>query len=418
MSIFKKLNEFHISAISSLIRDLSVLSDDVSLIEDADNNSFIFKDNLFVADSKNYKVGIGDVVIYSIIDEGGYSNIETIWGKYVPVNVGSQYIGVVSDRGSTRLYTAQLPQNSTYGDITLQMISNAGGIGYCTGFSPALSKISGNIHASNVNILGVIVDLKGNKINTKFLAPAYEESDTIIQKVLVLGTGTDVGKSTMMRHLISSMCSSKACAAIKLGGTGAYEDNKIYLNAGAVLALDQTNFGLPSTYFVSEVELKQMYKCIESLACNPIQIPTQMLPPSVRGKPISKPEVLFIGMGGDLNWAGIPAYLRDDQLITQVRVLIICAESYLALIGAIHFLRELNIQNNKNNLFIFGSIPLLNPEAFYTRCACLIKEGVITGLLDVNKPVNSLLCDEDKRLKYSIHYDSILTPSEVINYID
>jgi len=203
--------------------------------------------------------------------------------------------------------------------------------------------------------------------------------------------------------------------AIKATGTGWYEDSLLHAGSGAFPVLNFTFVGLPTTYNTSEETfLHAMYQLV-SYAAAPNKIPQMFIQPGMRLYPIPSPELVMIEHGGDFISAGIPYYLQDSTLMSPVKVLVVCSESALGLVGALEELRRMGIRNETNRK-IFATIPLVNPEAFYNRVETLLRLGLIEGILDVNKP--TLTGEKERRCSYSAHYDDILSCGDFVRAIE
>ena len=144
----------------------------------------------------------------------------------------------------------------------------------------------------------------------------------------------------------------------------------------------------------------------------PERIPQNFLPLELRNKKIDTPDVVLVEHGGDLIWGNTPSYLQNDLLMSAVHGIILCSESALAAMGAVHKLSEYGITNEKINIFV--SVPLINPEGFFIRMESLLGDK-IQGILDVTKPV--LKNEREKRHYYSDHYDQILSCEDMVDLI-
>src|SRR3989441_3464902 len=81
--------------------------------------------------------------------------------------------------------------------------------------------------------------------------------------VVVLGTAMDVGKTYTARSVIPGrQGQGMGVAGVKLTGTPAGRDTFTMLDAGACVALDFVDGGLPSTYLCSLTELLNVYRLL------------------------------------------------------------------------------------------------------------------------------------------------------------
>lgn len=399
-----------------MVRDISLLSDEPLALENnilkkpnfLDSN--LFKD-LKVKNGFNIKGHIGDLVVFAPISTGSYKNMETLWGNLVELEKDKNYIGVLCERGSTKLMSAEFPLKPIpiKKNLILQLIAQAGGIGYVTGFSPQLKKENGMGVACDVKIKGLIYS-GSNALNIyekKLPLPQKFKGDKIPPNILILGTATDVGKTTLVESLVSELSKKYTCAGVKASGTGWYFDSLLHLNAGCSLVLNYMHAGLPTTYYVpSKKYMNAMYSIFYALS-NPKIIPKLFIPPNNRNKPINKPNMIITEHGGDLIWANIPNFLNGKKLMQSVFAIIICCESAVSLIGALSELKKNGITNDK--VKIYANMPLTNPESFFKRMEKIMSRNEIQGICDINKPKVGI-----NRKNYSIHYNKIYSLKKLV----
>jgi hypothetical protein len=421
------LKEHKISGISSMIRDLEVLSifpdeleSKILNFSDNTNLSLLLSSNLKLISVESCEACVGDIVLFKLKNPGAYPDMETLWGGRVSLEINKKYLGVLCERGSTKLITGEFQNKMKLRDnLELQLLAQAGGVGFATGFSPTLEKEYGYGQPSDVEILGLLYDDKQDKVlSTLELlnSPSSDcfSIDALAPTILVLGTATDVGKTTVASELIKEISQKYYCAAIKASGTGWYEDSLLHQKSGAFPILNFTFVGLPTTYYVDQdIYLNAMYKLFDYVA-NPENIPKKFIQPEMRDRVLQKPDIILVEHGGDLIWANIPTYLQDFKLMTPVKVILICSESALSLKGAIEEIHSMGI-NNGEYIKIFASVPLINPEGFYQRITKYLKSNLIEGVFDVKKP--SLRNKKEKRCYYSSNYDNILSCSELLQQV-
>jgi hypothetical protein len=355
-------------------------------------------------------------VAFDLLESGAYRDMETLWGGRVRLTPGRSYLGVVCERGSTKFITASFDGvPPSYGELVLQLVAQGGGVGYCTGFSPDLAQECGCGRASNVAIIGQLYDnKKAMYLNTVDLSGLSCDlvplSETIPPTVLVLGTATNVGKTTVVKELLKAFSSHYICAAIKASGTGWYEDSLFHMDGGASLALNFTFTGLPTTYYVDPHVYKNSLYQLYRYVSHPMSVPPVFLPPARRGA-VSKADVLFVEHGGDMIWASIPVFLTDDVLMHSVKMIVICSEGALGFMGALGELRRLGIVGSSDRK-VYASMPFMNPEAFIRRVQGFLDQGEIRSILDIGKPEG--LVNDEARFRYSQSHYLIKTAFDLL----
>jgi hypothetical protein len=421
------LDRYVIRGISSMVRDLSILTHAPEKLEaeimacpDVIRSSFFSGIKLVSRTTTNARVG--DVVLFELKNLGAYPDMETLWGGRVPLKIRGRYIGVLCERASSKLITASFPNPPAPAfNLELQLIAQAGGVGFATGFSRNLEQSNGNGRPSDVHICGALLNKHGRTLNlfdTFEHSPDYNSRlrlTSVPPVVLVLGTATDVGKTTIACALLAELSKRHRCGAIKASGTGWYEDSLLHTKSGSFPALNFTFVGLPTTYYIKDGTYIGAARSLLRYIAHPECMPDYLIPPGMRDRARITPDLVVIEHGGDLIDASIPIYLRNKSLMAPVRVVLLCSESALSLKGALSELRHMNIRNCPTSK-LFASVPLINPEGFYRRVRPLLDFGLLDGIFDVNKPL--LVDEKEKRCHYSVHYAQILSIADLARRIE
>lgn len=421
---YASLETYTIHGISSMIRDLSILTDRPEELEAVIRSApesipASFFSDMRVAFGSDIEARIGDIVVYRLKTPGAYPDIEVLWGERIPLKIDGEYIGVLCERGSTKLLTAEFRSEIKFEEnLELQLVAQAGGIGFATSSSPILEKEYGCGTASDVQVLGALYSENQRKIlntmETFHPNSTVSSLEAMPPGILVLGTATDVGKTTVVCTLLSELSKHHSCAAIKASGSGWYEDSLLHLKSGAFPVLNFTFAGIPTTYYLDEERYLDAMHWLFNLTSDPASIPEKFLPPETRNRALSKPDLMLVEHGGDLIWASVPTFLQDDRLMASMKTIIVCSESALSLIGALDELLRMGIKNSQERQ-IYASIPLVNPEGFYKRLEEPLQTGVLEGVFDLNKPM--LLGEKERRCGYSISYDQILSCTDLAHEI-
>ncbi|MFH1544599.1 MAG: hypothetical protein ABIE23_00695 [archaeon] len=395
-----------------MVRDLYILSDSPLSLERTiirkkyPINPLLFSE-IHVVTDKKFKVG--DLVLFRLLRNGCYNDMETLWGNRVPLKKGKYYIGVLCERGSTKFITAEFSSNKIKKNTVFNFVAQGGGIGTATGYSPALSQR--NLGAPYVRVEGLLATKDGKilniKNNTHSIANNIGKTKNI-PTLLILGSGTDTGKTTIACKIIKELKQKGvSCATLKASGTGWYEDSLMHQNAGAFPSLNFTFVGLPTTYYVPKKTYLKYLSRLLSFFSDPRRIPENWIHPKLRRKKRMTPELLVIEHGGDLIFANIPTFLSSSQLMKNVFGIVICNESVVSVIGAINQLKKYQPNKNKK-VKIYVSAPIsMNPEAVYKRLETLLRKRIISSVFDVKK---NIILQKKKRLsckEYAKHYKNI-----------
>jgi len=122
---------------------------------------------------------------------------------------------------------------------------------------------------SKLRIEGALGDADGRPLRLQdFAVPEVSTAGLRRPRVaVVLGTAMDVGKTHTARSVILGLQRHGVqVAGIKLTGTAAGRDTFTMLDAGACVALDFVDGGLPSTYLCSLNDLLNLYRVLVNYA--------------------------------------------------------------------------------------------------------------------------------------------------------
>lgn len=310
------------------------------------------------------RVRPGDVVAFEVTRPGAFSEIECSTGRRVPLEQGGRYVGVLGDSSSLSHFTSDLARLARVEPESAHMISVAGMISVATSQSRDLCAASGFRDAPQVTVLGSVLDAAtGEPLNT--ISAALSRS--AVQRsgeagghpiILLVGTTTNVGKTTLASELIASFAAQTPCAAIKATGTGSLNDSTAHRRAGAYFATSFMEEGLPSTYFLENADVVAAFQRMLRSVPPPAGLPAQ-------ANAGDQGPVIVAECGGDLIWAGNPALFACEDLMRDVCAVIVCADNAVAGLGAATMLRAL--AGDAARCPIFLNLPLVNAEAFMQR---------------------------------------------------
>jgi hypothetical protein len=410
-----------IHGVSSIICDLALLSDDWTALEDTlmrstGNPLTCLRPELSIERDRTLPVRIGDVVAFRPLEAGPFQTMETAWGARVPLHAGQLYLGVLGETCSLEHFTSKLEPDAVLREPCLMHLAGDPGIvSHVTSCSPRLRQSAGNGTAAQVEVLGRVRDLRhGRTLNTLDSAassmPQPPECRPAARVVLV-GTGPNVGKTAATCALLSALARTHACAAVKVSGTGGFEDSVRHLAAGARLALTFIMLGLPSTYGIAPDLFRAAGRRLIGLAENPADLPIWCLPPAERDRPRARPDLTLVELGGDLIEAGGPDFLSDRQCMESVAAIVICSESVVGAIGALEIARSCLPSGISPAIYL--SLWGCTPQAFYARSMPLLARREIDGVLDVNKPAGDLSLP----FRYASAAGDILSADECAKHI-
>lgn len=418
----KRLNDFDIHAIPTLVRDLSLIAADVQGLENALRTGKLPIERKLLAplpirQETGETLRVGDLVLFSPKTMGTFAAIDVADEKAVPLTKGHVYVGVLCEIRSGKHFCAQFvePPKLT-SDLDLQYVTPAGGLGFATGYSKSMEINDGCGRAGDVEIIGAIIDPRSDRpVNTLDLLLRPELAKDYVQHVplvLVCGSGADAGKTTTAAALVEALSVNNICSAVKATGTGRQSDSLKHLKGGATYIMGQMDVGLPTTYIDKTLFLQGMGQLFFH-ASHPDSLSDALRLDHHRGRRLQAPDVVMAELGGDLGEAGIPALLEDAALMHSLAGIIICAEGLLALAGSLAELEKSGI--TAKTVPIYAAVPWGNVEGIFRRFSAFVESGQLTGIFDILKP--KLQSEREWRLAYSQHHGSILSVEDVASRI-
>jgi hypothetical protein len=419
----RSLKNLHIHGISSMIRDLDWMADSFTDLEAAVLANHPLETHLSpsleLRSGSSLTIRVGDVVLFRPMEEGPYRDMETTWGGRVALVPGHLYIGVMCERCSTKFFTASFSgKQFSYEKLVLQFVAQAGGIGYCTGCSPSLRQQTGFGRAANVEVLGILYDRSRcaylNTLSISGLLSCEPPPPRAVPPtLLIVGTATDVGKTTLACSLLQEISKTFCAVAIKASGTAWYEDSQLHAKSGAAWTLNFSFAGLPTTYYVDSAIYRRAIYSLYHYVCAPECIPAHKRAPEARNQKMPQTEVLVVEHGGDILGADVPVFFEDSYLVDPVKILIICCESALALLGTLNELQERGIDSSRTR--IYAAMPLINPHAFLERVGPLTERGLLHGVIDIHKPESTP--EHGWRREYTSRHSEIMTVKDMASVL-
>jgi hypothetical protein len=386
-----------IHGVGSVICDLTCLADNWAALEETLTRSpgdavAGLRPELRIDCDVALPLRVGDVVAFRLLERGPFQTMETCWGARAPMHVGRVYLGVLGETCSLEHFTSRLtPDAPPRTPWLMHLASDTGIIGQVTSCSPRLRDSSGSGAAGPVEVLGRLKDLRHDGVlNTREIAESIPTPDggRPATRIVLTGTGPNVGKTAATCALLRALARTRSCAAVKVSGTGGFEDPLRHLEAGAGLALNFITLGLPSTYGLTRDLFRSTSRHLLGLAESPVDLPGWCLPPGQRDRERARPDLTLVELGGDLIEAGNLHFLSDRQCMESVAAIVICSESVVGAMGALEIARDCLPRGIAPAIYL--SLWACNPQAFYARSLPLIARRAIDGVLDVNKPAGGL----------------------------
>jgi hypothetical protein len=279
-------------------------------------------------DNITVKGGIGQegdiVLVEAMSDTGAYKEMEDLNGHGMRVYKRQRFIAVLGNRESSKYLVGGLPEGGLpileNGDTNVHLLASGGIMGICKESPhymgpPSVFRCLGLLKRNDVSI--------NTQDSINYVRGELTQSKPIL---LVAGTATDVGKTTVTSNIIQRLVYDHGLkvAATKLSGTGCLEDTLSHRDAGATITLDFPDVGLPSTYIAPE---KYM-----------LGIRTLLTKANEQ-----QPDIIVSELGGDIIWGNIPTLLTALDIMQHVIGLVLVPFDVLGAIGTMQLLREWNV---------------------------------------------------------------------------
>jgi len=228
---------------------------------------------------------------------------------------------------------------------------------------------------SKLRIEGALGDANGLPLRLQdFAIPEVSRAGLAGPRIaVVLGTSMDVGKTYTARSVILGLQRHGIrVAGVKLTGTAAGRDTFTMLDAGACLALDFVDGGLPSTYRCSLTDLLNLYRLLVNHAAS------------------QGAESVVIEIADGIIQGETAALLASTRFATTVHAWLLAANDALGVVGAVGMLRRMGITPLAVSGVVSRSALARREVEAATKIPCLtaaeLEEGALNEKLKAAAP--------------------------------
>lgn len=201
----------------------------------------------------------GDLVLARVEEIGHHAKLELPSGRRAALWPGDEVLLVYAARYAPDQFEAVVPDDLGRCDLVA-----AGGIA-----GRVLSRAERARRPTRLSPLGLVATPAGRRLSTHDFALAPQPGQRPSQGppvVAVLGSSMNAGKTTTMAAMIRGEArAGRRVGAAKVTGTGSGGDLWSYLDAGAAVALDFTDAGLPSTCGVEPSRIAAAFETLLAL---------------------------------------------------------------------------------------------------------------------------------------------------------
>ena len=204
-----------------------------------------------------YTPKAGDIALFEIIEIGKHQTVQSESKRNVAIFPGDLILAAFADRYATSQFEGYVPESALE---EYHILGAGGAIGIVKSKNAALK----DIEPTTVRCIGLAVDSHANVINSKFYGiakPKFSAENHKIPTILSLGATMDSGKTTTAAFVSRGLyLDKKNVGFIKLTGTAYTKDKDFVNDCGAMVTLDFSDAGYPSTFTSSIEEILSIYE--------------------------------------------------------------------------------------------------------------------------------------------------------------
>lgn len=252
-------------------------------------------------------------------EKRAYNQLEDPHGRMSTLHDGDLIVGALGHRRALQGYEGSVPERVTAGD-TLHLLNLGGVIGLCTSHHPELGP------PFEVEVLGQVLtfpDFQSRKGRPANLArPVVTErlASPIPPTIFVAGTCMNAGKTAAACVIVRALTrAGMKVGACKLTGVSLMRDVLAMKDHGAIMGLDFTDAGLPSTG--PESALPAAWSILQALGAHGVDV------------------VVAETGDGILGEYGVQQILGDRDLMAASAAFILCANDPVGVAGGVEHLK-------------------------------------------------------------------------------
>ncbi len=199
----------------------------------------------------------GDVCAFELPHNASPITVESPTGRMMAIAPGDAFLATPGFRESRRWAVGGIPEGGLVPGDEYWVLSDCGVVGELISHS---SLEMG--HFGRVRYLGGVCARFGETLNIRqFAVTGAPETDRNTPVYLILGTSSEVGKTTAGVAILRALRQKghTTVVALKATGTSSFMEIARYLDFGAMQAFDCIDFGLPTTYPVGRGGISEFF---------------------------------------------------------------------------------------------------------------------------------------------------------------
>ncbi|MGE0260471.1 MAG: hypothetical protein AB7T18_17130, partial [Alphaproteobacteria bacterium] len=209
----------------------------------------------------------GDLGVFELLDERPIA-VESHAGRTMAIVPGDVFLATPGHRAARRWIAGGIPAGGLVPGGEYWVLSDSGIVG------DLISRAAADMeYLGRARYLGAVYDERGATLNIRQYRVADSGgSDRNAPVHLILGTSSEVGKTTAGGALVRAlrMQGHSTVVALKATGTPSIGEIALYRDFGATQAFDSIDFGFPSTYPVGRADIREiMFDCLDFCLSQP-----------------------------------------------------------------------------------------------------------------------------------------------------
>lgn len=271
----------------------------------------------------------GDVCAFALAPGAAPLSAEAVTGRAMTIAPGDVFLGTPGHRESTRWVVGSVPEGGLVPGNEYWVLADCGAVGAFIGDSPREKG-----HLGRVTFLGTVQDSAvqdpggaGLNISQFSVGCAAGAADRGAPVFLVVGTSSEVGKTTAAVNILRALRKSgrQHVVALKATGTSSLTELHSYQDFGAAPCFDCVDFGLPTTYPSGRPDIDGVFEAMLDACLS------------------AAADAVLVECGGDILGANVPAFLRClGRRRPEAKVILVASDS-LAALGAKSVLAEMGL---------------------------------------------------------------------------
>jgi Domain of unknown function (DUF1611_C) P-loop domain len=267
----------------------------------------------------------GDVCVFELPMAAAPIIMEAVTGRALTIAPGDRFLGTAGYRESTRWVVGNIPEGGLVPGADYWVLAACGVVGEFVGESPREKG-----HLGQVRFLGTMRGESGATVNIRQFVQCRGASPGVDHGApvfLVVGTSSEVGKTTAAINVLRALRKSgrSHVVALKATGTSSVTELHSYEDFGAAPCFDPVDFGLPTTYPSGRDGIDDHFVAMLDVC---LEIPA---------------DAVLIECGGDILGANVPSFMTHlAKRRPDVRIILAASDS-LAALGAKSVLADMGL---------------------------------------------------------------------------